>query len=75
MPEVKDEITPQVFDHLVDLAALELTEKESEYLRSELNKQLSAIRELEAIALEADIPPASHGAALSEGEKAGFAQR
>ena len=61
MPESKEEITPEVFNHLVDLAELALDEKESEYLRRELNNQLSSIHELEAIALDEDILPASHG--------------
>lgn len=61
MPEEKDEITPEVFTHLVDLAALQLNESEAQYLRRELNSQLSAIQELEAIKIEADVPPASHG--------------
>ncbi len=56
-----DQITPEVFNHLVELAALELDEKESEYLRSQLNKQLKAIHELELIPLEDDVPPARHG--------------
>lgn len=56
-----DEITPQIFQHLVDLAALELDDKESDYLRRELNSQLKAIRELEAIDVAMDIPITSHG--------------
>jgi aspartyl/glutamyl-tRNA(Asn/Gln) amidotransferase C subunit len=61
MPESKEEITPEVFNHLVELAALALNENEAEYLRSELNKQLSAVHELEAINLDEDVPLASHG--------------
>lgn len=61
MPESKEEITPEVFNHLVELAALALNENEADYLRSELNKQLSAVHELEAIELKQDIPLASHG--------------
>jgi len=61
MPERKEEVTPEIFDHLVELAALALNEKEADYLRGELNKQLSAVHELEAIELEGNIPPASHG--------------
>lgn len=56
-----DEITPQLFDHLVRLAALELSPAEAEYLRRELNNQLRAIHELEAIPLEDDTPITSHG--------------
>lgn len=62
MPEKKQEdISPEIFEHLVKLAALELDEEQAAYLRGELNSQLSAIRELEAIELEDDLPLASHG--------------
>jgi len=61
MPQNKEEITPEVFNHLVDLAALALNQQESEYLRRELNHQLSAIHALEAISLDENIPPALHG--------------
>jgi aspartyl-tRNA(Asn)/glutamyl-tRNA(Gln) amidotransferase subunit C len=56
-----DPITPDVFNHLVELGALELDASQSEYLRAELNHQLKAIHELEAIPLDASIPPALHG--------------
>ncbi len=56
-----EEITPELFEHLVLLAALELSPQEAEYLRRELNNQLKAIHELEAIPLEADTPVTSHG--------------
>jgi len=55
------EITPEVFAHLVDLAALDLDPQEAEYLRRQLNGQLKAIRELEAIDLPEDVPITSHG--------------
>jgi hypothetical protein len=35
-------ITQELFDHLVGLAALELSPQEAEYLRKELNNQLMA---------------------------------
>ena len=54
-------ITPVIFEHLVTLAALELQPEEAEYLRRQLNNQLKAIRELEAIPLEADVVTTSHG--------------
>jgi len=57
----QEEITRPVFDHLVDLAAFELDEDEAEYLRGELNGQLKAIAELEAIHIPADIAIATHG--------------
>ena len=61
MPAPKEDITPDVFNHLVQLAALELDESQAEYLRRELNKQLASIRELESIKLEDNLPTASHG--------------
>ncbi len=59
MPE--EEITPELFEHLVELAAFELGAEEAEYLRAELNKQLNAIHELEAVPLPPDTPITSHG--------------
>ncbi len=56
-----DPISPEIFDHLVDLAALELDAEESDYLRAELNKQLKAIDELAAIPLDENLPATSHG--------------
>ena len=56
-----DAITPETFAHLVDLAALELSPQEAEYLRRQLNNQLKAIHELEAIPLDESTPLTSHG--------------
>lgn len=62
MPEEKsNEITPELFDHLVRLAALELDPQESEYLRQQLNNQLKSIHELEAIPLDEGTTVTSHG--------------
>ncbi len=61
MANLEQEISRETFDHLVELAALELGENESDYLLIELNNQISAIRELEAIDVDKDVPPASHG--------------
>jgi len=58
---MSDQITPEIFDHLVGLAALELSAEEAEYLRGQLNNQLKAIQELEAIPLPADLQITSHG--------------
>jgi aspartyl-tRNA(Asn)/glutamyl-tRNA(Gln) amidotransferase subunit C len=58
---MSDEITVEVFNHMVQLAALELNSEESEYLRQQLNNQLKAIHELEAIPLAEDVLPTSHG--------------
>ena len=60
-----DEITPELFGHLVELAALELTPEESEYLRGQLNSQLKAIHELERVSIPDDVPPAAHGVAFA----------
>ena len=61
MANSKQEISRETFDHLVELAALELGKNESDYLLTELNNQISAIHELEAIEITEDVPPASHG--------------
>ncbi|MEJ2706616.1 MAG: aspartyl/glutamyl-tRNA amidotransferase subunit C [Anaerolineales bacterium] len=58
---MSDEITPEIFDHMVDLAALELPPEESQYLRRQLNNQLKAIHELEIIPLVPDTQITSHG--------------
>lgn len=54
-------INQEIFDHLVDLAALQLDANEAEYLRQQLNHQLNAIHELEAIPLEEGVTVTSHG--------------
>lgn len=56
-----EEITREVFDKLVELAALELDEEESEYIRQQLNNQLTAITELVAVPLPEGTPLAAHG--------------
>jgi aspartyl/glutamyl-tRNA(Asn/Gln) amidotransferase C subunit len=58
---MSEEITPEIFNHLVTLAALELDEKQTAYLRRELNQQLKAIHELEAIPLDEDLMVTTHG--------------
>ncbi len=58
---MSDEITPELFNYLVELAALELTPEEGEYLRGQLNNQLKAIRELERIPVPDDVPAAARG--------------
>lgn len=60
-----DEITPELFEHLVELAALELSVEEGEYLRKQLNNQLKAIHELESIPLDPNTPIAAHGVPYS----------
>jgi aspartyl-tRNA(Asn)/glutamyl-tRNA(Gln) amidotransferase subunit C len=56
-----DLIDVDTFNHLVTLAALELSQEQADYLRRELNNQLKAIQELEAIPLENDLTITSHG--------------
>ena len=60
-PDPHEPINPQVFEHLVKLAALQLDEKQAEYLRHELNHQLQAIHELEAIPIPDDLTINIHG--------------
>lgn len=62
-----DIISPETFAHLVDLAALQLTPSESDYLRQQLNNQLKAIHELEAIPLAEDVAITSHGVPYTAG--------
>ncbi len=61
-----DTISPQTFNHLVLLAALEMDAKEADYLHNQLNLQLDAIRELEAIPLDDEIPLTTHGVPYTE---------
>lgn len=58
---MSDEISLEVFQHLVELAALELTAEEAAYLRVQMNQQLLSIHQLGAIPLDEDVPPAAHG--------------
>ena len=61
---MSDTISIELFNHLVELAALELTPAEGEYLRGQLNGQLKAIAELERIPVPEEVPPAAHGVAF-----------
>ena len=58
---MNDSISIATFEHLVGLAALELDASQAEYLLRELNNQLKAIQELEAIPLGDAIQITSHG--------------
>ena len=62
MPE---EISPELFAHLVDLAALALSTDEADYLRRQMNNQLKVIHELESIPLDSEIVVAAHGITYS----------
>lgn len=61
-----EKITKEIFNHMVDLAALELTETEAEYLRKQLNNQISSIEELIAINIDETIPHAAHGVSYTK---------
>jgi len=65
---MSDPITVEVFNHLVGLAALELTTDQAEYLRTQLNNQLKVIEELKAIPIDEEVPISLHGVPY---EKAG----
>lgn len=58
---MSEAITPDIFNHLVELAALALDPQEAEYVRKQLNNQIRAIQELEAIPLGSDVSATSHG--------------
>jgi len=64
--DMEEKITREVFDKIVELAALELEEEEAEYIRQQLNGQLAAVAELEAVPLEENTPPAAHGVPYTE---------
>lgn len=55
------EISQELFEHLVHLAALQLEPEEAAYLLHQLNQQLKAIEELQAIPVDPETPIASHG--------------
>jgi aspartyl-tRNA(Asn)/glutamyl-tRNA(Gln) amidotransferase subunit C len=63
---MSDAITKELFDHLVQLAALDMSPEEATYLRRELNNQLKVINELAAIPLDDDLPIAAHGVPYPE---------
>ena len=58
---MKEEIDEVLFRRLVELAALELTDEEGLYLRTQLNQQLAVIHEMDAIPVEGDVPVSAHG--------------
>ena len=64
-----ERITKETFDHLVKLAELDLAPGEAEYLRRELNNQLGAIEQLQAIPLDEEIPISLHGVSYREDER------
>jgi aspartyl/glutamyl-tRNA(Asn/Gln) amidotransferase C subunit len=73
-PNAKESIDEPTFEHLVELAALELSGDEKQYLRQELNQQMRSIRELEAIEIEPGVPITSHGVPYTPLISAGLRQ-
>lgn len=67
---MSDPITPEIFNHLVDLASLELDSEQADYLQKQLNQQLTSIRELEAVPLDEDVPISLHGVPFDAQESA-----
>ena len=63
---MSEQISVEIFNHLVDLAALELNSEQAEYLRRQLNNQLASIRELEAVPLDETVPINLHGVPYTE---------
>ncbi len=72
MSELSEEITTEVFEHLVELAAFAFDPEEAEYLRRELNNQLQAVHQLEAVPLAEDVPLAAHGVVFTPQISAGL---
>jgi len=58
---MSDQISIEVFNHLVDLAALELNPEQAAYLHQQLNNQLRAIRELASIPVDVETEANLHG--------------
>jgi aspartyl-tRNA(Asn)/glutamyl-tRNA(Gln) amidotransferase subunit C len=58
---MREAIDKELFDHLVQLAALDMSPEEAAYLRRELNNQLNVINELAVIPLEENLPITAHG--------------
>jgi len=67
---MSDQITVEVFNHLVQLAALELPADQSEYLRAQLNRQLKVIDELKAVNVDDSVPINLHGVPYEKAESA-----
>ena len=55
-------LTPELFEKLVGLAALELTDEESAYLFDEMNHQLASVESLSQVPIPEDVQPSLHGA-------------
>ena len=55
------QIDPDTFAHLVDLASFEFEPEQADYLRQQLNNQLKVIQELTSIPLDDSVPVSLHG--------------
>lgn len=58
---MNDQISIEVFNRLVELAAMELSEEQAAYLHQQLNNQLRAIRELASIPIDTSLEANLHG--------------
>lgn len=58
---INDQINIEVFNRLVELAAMELSAEQAAYLHRQLNNQLRAIRELASIPIDNSIESNLHG--------------
>jgi len=56
-----DQISIEVFNRLVELAALELSQEQAAYLHRQLNNQLRAIHELASIPIDNALEANLHG--------------
>lgn len=61
-----EEISPETFAHLVELASFDFEPDQAEYLREQLNNQLKAIHELDRIPLDDSVEPSLHGVPYPE---------
>ena len=66
------EISRPLFDYLLQLAALDLSEEQAQYLLRELNHQLRAIQELAAIPLDEQLPVTTHGVPFRSEDRPGL---
>jgi aspartyl-tRNA(Asn)/glutamyl-tRNA(Gln) amidotransferase subunit C len=58
---MNDQISIEVFNRLVELAAMELSDEQAGYLHLQLNNQLRAIRELAEIPINNSLEANLHG--------------
>ncbi len=61
-----EEISPELFSRLVDLAAFAFDPEEAKYLRRELNNQMKSIQQLALAPLDEKVPLASRGVTYTQ---------